>query len=137
MMITLTGRNMLKSNAWFVVALTAGVILAAPSLQAQKRGGGGRYLDAPVAAMVQQITTSGEQVVLKIGSETLTVPRQRLTVFDTRGDRHRTSRASLKPGTPVIFEARRGRDGSVRRLRVVIFDSIESANAAVGKVAGR
>jgi hypothetical protein len=134
------GVVMLRNGRLLVVVLAAGIALtAAPNLHAAapRRDAMARHKPAPVAATVQEITTSGDEVSVTIGSETYRVPKQRVAVFDMSQRRKRVSLEALKKGAPVVVRARRGPDGSIRRLRVVIFDSMESANAAVKRFAGR
>jgi len=131
------GVIMLRNGRLLVVVLAAGVAVAAASEakaapgQAEARATARKARRERVAATVNEATTSGRDVSLKIGSETLLVKRGRLRIVDMRGARHRATLESLKQGTPVVLRVRRAQDGSVRRVNIAIFDSIESANRAL------
>lgn len=135
------GVVMLKNGRLLVVVLAAGIaVAAAPSVQAAaaptaRTQGAGRHADPPAAGTVTSVSTSAKDVTVTIGTSAITAPRHHLTVVDLRNKgRKRVDSSALTAGTPVMYRVVRKADGSVRRLRIGIFDSITQANNAVQRL---
>ena len=133
------GVVMLKNGRLLVVVLAAGVALtAAPSLHAaaapQARVHAGPRREPLAVGTIVSMSSSGNQVMLKIGTTDITVNRRHLAVIDARKGRKRGSLDELTPGTPVLYRVVRKADGSVRRMRIGIFESVDKANAALQRL---
>ena len=85
------------------------------------------------AATIQEVTRTGDRLKMRIAGETFDLPRRNVTVRDMRGGLVYKRPGDLRAGNTVVFKVRRDRDGSVRRVRVLIFESLEKAKAAAEK----
>ena len=134
--VVVMGRGRLL--VYLLAALLA--LSAAPGVNAAQREKKPRTMkrakpNVDVAATtVEQISRRGRLVTLKAGGQTLTLRASRIEVRDRRGnDKRRARLGSLQAGTAVMMRVRRGKDGEVQRVRLVMFDSLDMAKQAVAK----
>jgi CSLREA domain-containing protein len=85
------------------------------------------------AATIQEFTTTGQRVKMRIAGETFDLDRRDIRIRDVRRGAQFRRGVKLTPGTAVVFRIRRNADGSVRRMRVLVFESLEKAKVAAEK----
>lgn len=137
------GVIMLKNGRLLVVVLAAGIaVAAAPSVNAAvaptaaANATRGRHADPPAAGTITSVAATHSSVTIKIGTTEITAPRGHLAIIDLRKTPTRTGVEALTAGTPVVYRAIRKADGSVRRLRIGVFDTIAQANTALARMTG-
>jgi CSLREA domain-containing protein len=132
------GVVMLKNGRLLVVVLAAGVAVATATpvraaVAPKTNSRAGRHAEAPAVGTVQSVTATSEKVTLTIGTTQITAPKKRVMVIDARNGHQRVGVAALKQGTPILYRVVRAGDGSVRRMRIGIFESTDKATAALKK----
>jgi len=135
------GVVMLRNGRILVVMLAAGIaIAAAPPLDAapvaKSNAAPRRHRDpASTGTITSVVATKGSPTVtITIGTNPYVVQRNRVRVFKVDGFRRPGNIADLTPGAAVLVRAMRKPDGSVKNLRLGVFSSLETANAALTRL---
>jgi azurin len=93
------------------------------------------------AVSLTQVNTAGPTATLKLSDgSTVVTPVSGLEVRDRRHHGKaagaRLPAGSLHAGLPVVVKVKHNRDGSVKRVKVVLFDSLQAAQKAVRRNKG-
>jgi hypothetical protein len=89
------------------------------------------------AVTLSQITTRAQVASIRLSDgSSLQVPLNAIEVADRRSPKNRkhtamTSTQSLAPGQPLLIKVRRNPDGSVKKVKLQVFDTLERAQAAL------
>ena len=116
-----------------LTALILGLILASGGVEATvAREARAREVKAVTLAEVR-VASAAATLRLSDGS-TLTVPTGAIEIKDRR--RHQRAAApatlaSLSAGQPLVIKIKHGRDGSIQRVKLQLFDSQQAAEAAL------
>jgi hypothetical protein len=87
------------------------------------------------AGTLAQSRVAGTTVTLRLADGTsVTVPLGRVEVSDRRSRSHQAPGvAALPANQPVVLKVRHGRDGSIERVKVVLFDTVQAAQASAAR----
>ncbi|MEO8505815.1 MAG: IPTL-CTERM sorting domain-containing protein [Acidobacteriota bacterium] len=122
-----------------VIALTL-AIGGASAMSAAHDGHGGHGAKDLHAGSVTQVKVSGAMATLKLsdGSSTV-VPLGTVEIVDRRHGHHNAAArpvpnlAALPTGSSAVIKVKHNADGSIKKVRVVLFDTLAKAQAALAK----
>jgi hypothetical protein len=84
------------------------------------------------AGTLAQSRVAGTTATLRLADgASVTVPLGKIEVRDHRGHSHKTAGlAGLPANQPVVLKIKHGRDGSIERVKVILFDTARAAQAS-------
>ncbi|MES1245953.1 MAG: hypothetical protein ABUT39_30375, partial [Acidobacteriota bacterium] len=145
-LLSLSGLFLLRRKRGLAAPVLMLTLLAAPaSAAAPQDTAAPKGTAAPAAranrearvATLSQVTVRAQVVTVRLSDgSSLEVPLAAVEVADRRAPKVRkgdalTSVHGLIPGQPLLVKIRRNPDGSVKKLKLQVFDTLERAQAAL------